>query len=169
MPAAEPTAPHGEFVRAELAPDAAQARADSPFWQATAVLTKTGVDTFLFAQFQYPEPLDLAAADCLAIETWVPDGQTTANQLLVILHEEGGGDFIAYTDRSLAAPGRARTFVPLNRFQLAGWSKDADGVLDLSKVGEIRVGWGGYLGTEGEKIQFSLALPQAGVVLPHHK
>jgi len=169
LPAAEPTTPHGEFVRAELAPDAAHARPGSACWQATAVLTKSRVDTFLFAQFQYPEPLDLAAADCLAIETWVPDGQTTPSQLLVILHEAGGGDFIAYTSRSLAAPGRERTFVPLNRFQLAGWSKDADGVLDLSKVAEIRIGWGGYLGTEGERIQFSLALPQAGMVLPDHK
>ena len=57
----------------------------------------------------------------------------------------------------------------LNRFKLAGWSQDADGVLDLKKVSEIRIGWGGYLGAEGEKVQFSVALPQLGVVLPNRK
>jgi len=91
----EPTVPHGEFVRGDLAPDPAHSRADSPTWQATAILTKTKVDTHLFAHFHYAQPLDLKDADCLAIETWVPEGQTTPNQLLVIIHEEGGGDFIA--------------------------------------------------------------------------
>ena len=62
------------------------------------------------------------------------------------------------------APGRERSFIPLSRFQLAGWSKDADGVLDLKRVSDIRIGWGGYLGTEGETVQFSVALPQTGTV-----
>jgi hypothetical protein len=44
--------------------------------------------------------------------TWVPDGQSTPSELLVILHEEGGGDFLAQTSRSLAASGRQRTFLP---------------------------------------------------------
>ena len=160
---------HGEFVRAELTPDAAHSRAGSPAWQAAAVLTKAKVDTHLFLQFHYPQPLDLSDADCLAMETWVPDGQSTPSQLLVILHEEGGGDFLAETGRSLAAPGRERTFVALSRFQLAGWSKDADGVLDLKRVGDIRIGWGGYFGAEGEKVQFSVALPQVGAVTRSHQ
>jgi hypothetical protein len=29
-------------------------------------------------------------------------------------------------------------------------------------VSEIRIGWGGYLGTEGERLEFSAALPQTG-------
>jgi hypothetical protein len=165
----EPAVPHGEFVRAELTPDAPLARSGSRAWQAAAVLTKAKVDTHLFTQFHYPQPLDLGNADCLAVETWVPDGQTTPNQILVIIHEEGGGDFIAETGRSLAAPGWDRTFVALNRFKLAGWSQDADGVLDLRRVGDIRIGWGGYLGAEGEKVQFSVASPQVGVVLQNHK
>jgi hypothetical protein len=97
----------------------------------------------------------------------VPAGQSTPSQILVILHEEGGGDFLAETGRSLAAPGRERTFVALSRFQLAGWSKDADGVLDTKRVGDIRIGWGGYFGAEGEKVQFSVALPQVGAVIRH--
>jgi hypothetical protein len=35
-------------------------------------------------------------------------------------------------------------------FRLAGWSKDDDGVLDPKRVACIRIGWGGYYGTEGE-------------------
>jgi hypothetical protein len=122
------------------------------------------VDTHLFTQFHYAPSLDLSDADCLALETWVPEGQTMPNQLLVILHEQGGGDFLAETGRSLAGPGREQTFIPLRRFQLASWSKDADGVLDLQRVEDIRVGWGGYLGTEGEKVRFSVALPQVAFV-----
>jgi hypothetical protein len=164
VPAVEPVMGHGEFVRAELTRDTARSSAGSPAWQAAAVLTKGKVDTHLFLQFHYPQPLDLSEADCLAIDTWVPDGQSTPSQILVILHEEGGGDFLAETRRSLAASGRERTFVALSRCQLAGWSKDADGVLDAKRVGDIRIGWGGYFGAEGEKVQFSVALPQIGVV-----
>lgn len=164
VPAAQPTAPHGEFVRAQLAPDASRSSAGGPAWQAKAELTKANVDTHLFVQFGYPQPLDLGQADCLALETWVPEGQATPSQLLVIVQEKGGGDFLAETGRSLAAPGRERTFIPLSRFRLAGWSKDADGVLDATRVSAIRIGWGGYFGAEGEKVEFSLSLPQAGTV-----
>jgi hypothetical protein len=157
---AVPSTPHGEFVRAELTPDPTRSTPTAPAWQARAVLTKTQVDTHLFAQFHYEPPLDLGHADCVAIDTWVPEGQKTPESVLVILHEAGGGDFIADTGRSLAAPGRERSFIPITRFQLAGWSKDADGVLDLQRVSDIRVGWGGYFGTEGETVQFSVALPQ---------
>jgi hypothetical protein len=159
VPPAEPIMGHGEFVQAELTPDAAHSRSGSPTWQATGVLTKAQVDTHLFLQFHYQPPLDLSGADCLVIETWVPDGQSTPSQILAILHEDGGGDFLAETGRSLAAPGRERTFIALPRFQLAGWSKDADGVLDLTRVADIRVGWGGYFGVQREKVQFRVALP----------
>ncbi|UCG60141.1 MAG: hypothetical protein JSU70_11575 [Phycisphaerales bacterium] len=169
VPGAEPTMGHGEFVRGELVPDVAHSRAGSPVWQAAAVLTKGKVDTHLFLQFHYSQSLDLSDADCLAIETWVPDGQSTPSQLLVILHEEGGGDFIAETGRSLAVPGREHTLVTLSRFQLAGWSKDGDGVLDPKRVADIRIGWGGYFGAEREKVQFSVALPQVGVVILNNK
>jgi hypothetical protein len=164
VPRAEPIMGHGKFVRAELTPDAAHSRAGSPAWQAAAVLTRGNVDTHLFLQFRYSRSLDLSDVDCLAIETWLPDGQSTPSQLLVILHEEGGGDFLAETGRSLAAPGPERTFVALSRFQLAGWSKDADGVLDVKRVSAISIGWGGYFGAEDEKVQFSVALPQVGAV-----
>ncbi len=169
VPPAEPTVGRGEFVREKLTPDATRSRPAAPVWRAAAVLTKAKVDTHLFLQIRCPQALDLSDANCLAIETWVPEDQSTPNQLLVILHEEGGGDFFAETGRSLAAPGKECSFIPISRFQLAGWSKDADGMLDLKRVSEIRVGWGGYLGAEGEKVEFSLALPQIGTLVWNQK
>ncbi|MCU0915226.1 MAG: hypothetical protein MUC88_11765 [Planctomycetes bacterium] len=166
VPAANPIMGQGEFVRAELVPDTTHSGTGPGAWRAAAVLTKSKVDTHLFLQFHYGPPLDLSDADCLVMDSWVPDSQATSGQLLAILHEEGGGDFLAETGRSLAVPGRERTFIALTRFQLAGWSKDADGILDLRRVADIRLGWGGYFGTEGEKIQFTVALPQLGTLSP---
>ncbi len=47
-----PTSPHGQFVFAELQPDAAHSTTNSAAWNATATLTKAQVDTHLFVQFQ---------------------------------------------------------------------------------------------------------------------
>lgn len=158
--AVEPTVPHGEFVRAVVAPDTAHSSAQSPAWQATATITKSQVDTFLFLEFRFPELLDLSDTECLSLDTWVPDGQSTPSQVLVILQEEGGEDYLANTGRSLAAPGHELSYLPLRQFQRAGWSQPGDGVLDLKKVRAIRIGWGGYLGTEAETVRFSTALPK---------
>lgn len=162
IPEVSPSLAKGEFVRAELNREPAYPRKQQPAWQATGVLTKGQVDTFLFVDFAYPKPLDLEGVDCLVIDTWVPEGQRTPSQILVIVREEGGGDFIATTGRGLGSPGQTRVCIPLSRFELAGWSKDEDGLLDLKRLSEIRVGWGGYLGAEGERVQFSAALPQIG-------
>ncbi|MFA6545642.1 MAG: glycosyl hydrolase [Limisphaerales bacterium] len=164
VPNVTPTSVQGEFVRAGLTPDTAHSTPDAPAWVATAVLTKAQVDTYLFTQFHYAQPLDLSGAEVLALETWAPAGQKASGQLLVILHEQDGGDFVASTTRSLAVSGRERSLLPLTRFELAGWSKAGgrDGVPDLKRISDIRVGWGGYLGAEGEKVQFSVALPQVG-------
>lgn len=164
LPETEPLMGHGEFVRATMAPDTDHSGAGQPAWKTAAELTKAEVDTHLFTRFRYSKLLDLSGADCLVIDTWMPDDQSTPSQLLVILHEEGGGDFIAETGRSLAAAGHERTYIALNRFRLAGWSTDADDVLDLRRVADIRIGWGGYFGAEREKVQFTVALPQIGIV-----
>ncbi len=166
LPPVQPTSPHGEFVLAQLAPDPLHSQPASPAWEAFATLTKSNVDTHLFIQFRYPTPLNLDPADCLVIDTYVPDAQATPNQILVILREEGGGDFIADTARSLASPGHERSFIPISRFRLAGWSNDPDGQLDLKRVNDIRIGWGGYLGSQGETIRFSASLPQTANLTP---
>jgi hypothetical protein len=162
LPEVQPVVSRGEFVREELSREALPGASGTRPWQVKATLTKGQVDTFLFVRFAYPQSLDLSRTDCLEIETWVPSGQQTPTQLLVILQEKDGGDFLASTPRSLGASGHDRTFIPLSRFQLAGWSKDADGVLDPARVAEIRIGWGGYFGNAGERVVFSLAAPQLG-------
>ena len=164
VPVVEPGLASGEFVRAELVPDSVHSQSGAPAWRASAVLTKGQVDTFLFARFIFPQPLDLSATDCLVLDTWLPDGQRTANEILAIVQEQGGGDFLASTGRSLAGPGHQQVFVPVSKLQLAGWSKDPDGELDLHRVQEIRIGWGGYHGAEGERVEFSVALPQVGSI-----
>jgi hypothetical protein len=164
LPGAEPQVARGEFVREELTADAVHGAGGRAAWRAVGKLTKGSVDTYLFVRLPYSQPLDLSGTDCLVLDTWIPEKQQTPTQLLVILHEQDGGDFLASTGRLLGAAGQDRTFVPLTRFQLAGWSQDRDGVLDLTRIREVRMGWGGYLGQEGETVEFSFALPQSGSV-----
>jgi hypothetical protein len=101
-------------------------------------------------------------ADCLAVDIWVPDTRETGPEFLVILHEENGGDFVTATGQSLGKTGHRRLYIPISRFQLAGWSHDGNGVLDLDRVSDLSIGWGGFLGTEGETLRFQVAAPQVG-------
>jgi hypothetical protein len=157
IPQVEPAAARGEFVREDIQRE--RVGGSEPAWRARARLTKGEVDTFLFLRFPLPRVSDWSGAESLVLRTSVPVGQGTPSQLLAIVQEEGGGDFIAHTGRSLAADGAATTYVPFSRFQLAGWSRDADGQLDLRRIKEIRIGWGGYLGRQGETIEFSVSMP----------
>jgi hypothetical protein len=160
LPEVPPQVGRGEFVREELTKETSAEDRSRPAWRASATLTKGNVDTFLFLSFPCALPRDLQGPDCLVLDTWVPPGQRTPTQLLVILHEKNGADYLANTGRALGAPGQEQTCVSLNRFQLAGWSSGQQGHLDLARVTEIRIGWGGYLGAEGEKIDFTLAQPR---------
>jgi hypothetical protein len=167
IPDVKPAMIQGEFVRAEVTPDAVHSQPGRPVWRASAKLTKSQVDTFMFVRFLFPEPLDLEGTECLVLDAWVPDGQQTGTQLLLIVQEKSGGDFLAGTGGPLGASGHHRLFVPINRLQLAGWSQDSDGELDLKRVSEVRIGWGGYLGADGERVEFSVALPQTGSITGH--
>lgn len=166
LPEVKPALSHGEFVSAEVEPDISRSQPGRPAWRASARLTKSQVDTWTFVRFLFPEPLDLRGVDCLVFDAWIPAGQQTSAQLLAIVQEKGGGDFMAGTGCPLAAAGHHRLFVPLSRLQLAGWSRDGDGELDLRQVSEVRIGWGGYLGAEDERVEFSVALPQTGAATP---
>ncbi len=160
LPAAQPVLARGEFVREELsAPDLVKGLRE-PAWRVKGTITRSGVDTFLFTQFLYPQSLDLQGTEFLVLDSWIPQGQRTPNQLLVVLREKEGAEYLASTGRQLGVPGHNRTWLPLSQFKLAGWSQDQNGHLDLSSITEVRVGWGGYLGAEGEKVEFSLSLPQ---------
>ena len=163
LPEATPTIARGEFVRETLEVDATHAAPGRPAWRITGALTKGEVDTHLFTRFLYDPPLNLDGAKTFLFDTWVPSGQTTPAELLLILHQKNGADYLANSGRWLGVEGYDKTCVPLDRFQLAGWSKDDQGHLDPASITEVRVGWGGYFGAAGERIQFSVALPQLAV------
>ncbi|MFQ5811376.1 MAG: glycosyl hydrolase, partial [Armatimonadota bacterium] len=160
LPRVEPTEGHGEFVRAEVRPDEVNSTPERAVWRAVGTLTKGAVDTFLFTSFNYPEGIDLSRAESLVIDTWAPDGQATPSQILCILHERNGANYLAPIGRSLATPGHVQAYLPLSKLQLAGWSKDANGRLDADQIIRVSIGWGGYFGTEGETITYGLALPR---------
>ena len=160
LPAATPVVAHGEFVQGESVADDARSAPGRPAWRVTGTLTKGEVDTHLMARFSYDKPLDLAGVRNLLVETWVPAGQRTPVELLVILRDQDGADFLANTGRWLGVPGYEQTCVPLSRFQLAGFSPVQKERLDPASIREVIIGWGGYLGTKGERVQFSVALPQ---------
>ncbi len=164
LPEVTPTLGKGEFVQGVVVEDEELSTSEARVWRMRGTLTKSDVDTFLFATFSYPGGLDLSDADCLRIESWVPAGQQTPADLLVIVRDRDGGDYLASTDRRLGASGRSEVFVPLSRLAPAGWSEDPDGKLNTADIGGISVGWGGYFGREGERVQFSLSAPQVGVI-----
>ena len=70
----KPAASQGQFVQSELTGD------DTSGWRAAATLTKGQVDTFLFLNFTYAEPLNLTACEGLAIDASVPQGQRTPHR-----------------------------------------------------------------------------------------
>jgi hypothetical protein len=165
LPRVDPTLAHGQWVRGALQVDQQQPGPKAAMvWEATGILTRSQVDTFLFVRFRYPTLVDLSEGDVLVIDSWVPEGQRTVSELLVILSEEGGEDFLAHTGRPLGVAGYQRSFVPLSQFWRAGWSKSGDGHLDRKRISELRIGWGGYLGTQDEAVRFMLAQPSLGVV-----
>lgn len=159
-----PEIARGEFVREQMEP---MARGGKPGFRIRGTLTKSQVDTYLFARFFPKQPLDLREADALVFDTSVPEGQRMTGQLLVILHEKGGADYLANTGRLLSAPGTEECWVSPENFQLAGWSTDANGRLDLEEITEVRIGWGGYYGEEGETVEFTVGLPEAATVDRH--
>jgi alpha-L-rhamnosidase len=168
LPVVAPKVSRGEFVREQMreVDNAGGPRAEGihPTWRVTGAITKTQVDTFLFMQLATSFDFGLSDSHSLVLDTWVPEGQKAPTQMLVILHEKDGADYIASTGRLLNAAGHQRSWIPWARFQLAGWSKDQNGRLDLAHVAEVRIGWGGYLGTEGENIEFALAQPRLASV-----
>ncbi|MGC8669331.1 MAG: glycosyl hydrolase [Chthonomonadales bacterium] len=161
IPSIEPQVGKGEYVEAQIqafeAPWAQGRRA----WRAPARLTRSGVDTFLFLNFPFAPPADLSGADGLALDTWVPPSQHTPSELLVILHERDGGQYLARTGRLLSEAGSARSIVLFNQFRPAGWAHDPNGRLDLDQIVGISIGWGGYLGAQGEQVEFAVAAPEA--------
>ena len=151
LPLVQPSAGKGEFVDGNIQQDT------NGGWRSTARVTKSDVDTFLFATFAFEKPLDLRDAVCLVVDTTVPDGQRAATPLRIIAQDKNGIEYLANTDRPLNASGAMRNFIILDEFERAGWSKPAPAEFDWSAVTAIRVGWGGYIGTEGDTLAWTLA------------
>ena len=160
LPHVEPGTGHGEFVRAEVTATSLPEFGEVTAWKTVGTITKGEVDTFLFLMFRYPEPLDLNNAQMLVIDTWAPPGQRTSPEILVILRDTDGADYLANTGRQLATSGYVRIFLPIEQFQLAGWSTDPSGRLEREQIAAISVGWGGHYGKESDHVAFSLALPR---------
>jgi len=157
LPVGEPVVGRGEFVRETLKTESDSEPGEVKEWRATARLTRGQVDTFLFLMFPVgASDRDWSSARCLVLDSTVPEGQRTAAQLLVVLKEVGGAEYLASSGRSLGVAGRRRTHLFWNQFQLAGWSRDTNAHLDLDQIAEVRVGWGGYYGTEGEEVEFAV-------------
>ncbi|NIA15865.1 MAG: hypothetical protein GWP08_17515, partial [Nitrospiraceae bacterium] len=156
LPLVEPGAGHGEFVRGSLT---GVEGSGEVVWRAEATVTKGDVDVFLFAVFDYAVAVDLSGVTGVSVTTTVPDGQETATPLRLILHDANGVESIANTDRPMNLPGRVRTFVPISSFQQAGWNKPGSGALDLSAIAALKIGWGGYFGVEGERVEFTFSPP----------
>jgi hypothetical protein len=160
LPSVEPSIGRGEFVRETFVPDTLHSKPGLKSWSAQGRIIKSNVDVHLFGSFHYEVPANLSAADAVAFDTWVPPGQLTGSQLLVIVHERDGGDFYATANRLLSVSGPEQVIIPCAAFELAGWSTDPDGRMDWTKVSDIRIGWGGYFGTEGETVEFSFSEPK---------
>jgi hypothetical protein len=150
----QPTVSQGQFVQSELTGD------DTSGWRATATLTKGQVDTFLFLNFSYAEPMNLTACEGLAFDVSVPPDQRTPAELLVFLHPANGDRFLAGTGHYLNESGAVRAYVMFSQFTPFAHTHRE---LDLSQIAAISIGWGGYLGTEGEQITLTVTTPQCFV------
>ena len=154
LPPIQPVVGAGEFVEKAVAQEAG-------WWSAVATLKRGGVDTHLFLSFRHPAGLDLSGAAGLAVRTATPSGQGSGASLLLIVRDADGGEYLANAGRPLSRPGEVLSVVPWSLFQAAGWSTDPNGRLDLGRITAINVGWGGYYGAEGERIQMRVRAPEA--------
>jgi hypothetical protein len=161
LPIVQPNLSAGEFVHGTVT--TAETHAASPAWQAKATITKSKVDTFCMLAFQFAKPLDLRNVDYLRLDMNIPERQTASVSLLLMVGDKSGGQSYVDTGISLASPGHHLCAIQLNRLQPTPWLGTSAKQVDLSDVSNLVVGWGGYHGTEGEKVDFSVSLPRMGM------
>jgi hypothetical protein len=154
-PTGAPNLGKGEFVEATVT-----ATAEKGPWTASAMISKSDVDTYLFLTFAWPQDVDLTGAEYLVFDLEVPDGQGCGQRLLGILRDERGIEYLYDTQVALDGSGKVRAYLPVKGFVRAGWATNPGGTIDLSEIREIRMGWGGYKGREGEKVVFGTSVPR---------
>ena len=169
LPDAVPAPLRGEFVAATIEEDPSFTLPEQTVWRASGTITKGEVDTFLFAAFNYPQPVDLREAAYIVWDAWLPPHQHASVPLLVILCDSSGVEYVAETGVPINAAGHYSCHVALNRFRRAGWRPISDRRLDLSSIATIRIGWGGHHGFENENITFSLTPPRAAPAILGHE
>ncbi|MCC7495286.1 MAG: hypothetical protein IT204_23255 [Fimbriimonadaceae bacterium] len=159
LPTVAPTSGGGQFVQA--APVQAVTLPDGrAAWELQGRITKSAVDTFQFAIFKYPTPLDLSRTAALRIETGVPAGQTSAATLYCFLTTADGQRYLAPAGRLLNHPGWRVSQIPWERFQKFGDGTGPEQVNQAAVI-QLEVGWGGYFGTAEETIRFTVTPPGA--------
>ncbi|MCC6444236.1 MAG: hypothetical protein IT210_12380, partial [Armatimonadetes bacterium] len=147
-----------EHVRITQREDASLKRGKDAPLRVEAVLQQGGVDSWCFVNIAFPEPSDLSKAKGFRIATWVPEGQEDCRaDLLVILRDAEGGEFLASAARPLVRPGWQTSIVWLESFARAGWSQGGGSQPVMSRIEHINIGWGGYIGQKNERITFALA------------
>jgi hypothetical protein len=162
LPAVRPSLGKGEFVEGEANACPSLSSSGLNAWKSNGRLTKGGVDAFSFLLFQYPQPLDLSQAACLVVERKAPEGQTSPAAFFAILRDSRGVEYLANADHPTNEPGFMRFILPWSEFQRAGWSQAQEADLDRSSIVAISLGWGGYIGSEGDTIEFAVSDPQIG-------
>jgi len=146
-----------EHVRIEQKEDPLLRHGNATPLRVEAELLKGNTDSWCFVVLSGSGPMDLSGIKGLQIDTWVPAGQSGCQAvLLAVLHEAGGGDYLANCARPLSQAGWQTSTVWVESFAPAGWSQDPDGRLDLSRIERIHIGWGGYFGNQNERIIFAL-------------
>ncbi len=116
----------------------------------------TADDCWAFPRLRLPAGLDLSKYTGLELWSYVAPGQEGTRTLDVQLVEDGGGTYWIPSVRSLAQTGWHRALVAFAGAQPTSWGVDPDGKLDLSKVHNLLIGWGGYRGRVGERLTFWL-------------
>ncbi len=137
-----------------------------PGWRVVGEIRRSRVDTFLFLRLRYPAPVDASNSDFVVVDVDVPGGQDVTAPAFLFAVEADGGEFLAPLGFKLNEAGPHRVWVPWDRLKAVPWGKTGDGVLDRGKLVEFRVGWGGYYGTEGERLEFTARAPRLGRLGP---
>lgn len=155
LPLDKPIIAKGEFVRSELIIEEKDPAHKE--WKSLSAITKSDVDCYMFLSFE--KEMNFSGMEMLALDVKFPTNQRIPTQLLVIIRDGDDAEYLASTGFILngkSGIGFQRIYVPKTNFHLAGWSKDSNGELNWDKIKFIRIGWGGYLGKEGETVDFTI-------------
>lgn len=150
-----PTLGCGEFVEGKLKETKL---GEEIAWQIKGKLTKSDVDCYLFVSFLPLSPMDLREAKFLRFPIVVPKKQKSSTNILVVVSDKNGTEYIADTGVILTDYGTREVFVPLYSFQPVPWKETR--AIDWEHITAISIGWGGYYGKEGEEICFTTSSPQ---------